>query len=173
MPQRKTLFGRDRDLFLGSRLNLGPQPAKLVEPGGVVQTVSQAERVADLAGQLTHLLVDLQCLVGVAEVPEGHRQIAADVDAGVVARLRGPELDALRVVELGESPSRSGRGLRRNPPDRASSGRPCRTLPSWRRDRRRGLANSIASATSSVQSPELAADEMPLPDAHDDRDELR
>ena len=172
MPQRKTLFSRDRDLFLGSRLNLDPQPAKLVQPAGVVQAVSQAERVADLAGQLTHLLIDLQCLVGVAEVPQGHRQIAADVDAGVVARLRGPELDALPVVELGE----------RRREAVAGAGEICPI-----EHRLAGDVERFHHAAGIVEGPgkfhrlgdqlhtepDLAADEMPLPDAHDDRDELR
>ena len=121
VPERKTLFGRDCDLFLGGRLDLGPEPAKLVEPGRVVQGIGQAERVADLAGQLTHLPIGLQGLVRVAQVPQGHRQIAAVGDAGVVARVGGPELGALPVVVLGDRRREAVAGAGEISHDRASS----------------------------------------------------
>ncbi len=91
----------DRDLLLGGRSNLAAVSAILVQPRRMVQGVGHAECVANLTGQLIHLTVGLHGLIRKAQVPEGHRQVAAVGNAGIVARVGCPKFCALPVFELG------------------------------------------------------------------------
>jgi hypothetical protein len=77
-PEGKTLFGRDRDLFRGGGFYFVPQPAELVQPGGVVQAVSDAERVADL-GQFSITRWFAMRAVGRLQAVAGHRWKGAHV----------------------------------------------------------------------------------------------
>ena len=56
--------------------------------------------MADRAGQLTHLSIDLESLIGESQVPEGHRQMAAVGDSRIRAGVGGPVSLILRVVVL-------------------------------------------------------------------------
>ena len=171
VPQCKTLFGRDRDLFFGSRLDLGPEPAILVQPTRVVQGVGQAERVADLAGQLKHLSVDLQSLVRVAQVPQRNRQVGAAGDAGIVARVDCPKLGALPVVVLGHRRREAVAGAGEI---RTIEHRLTRHEQRFHHDA--GvveLAGKLHPLGGQVHAQaEIAAYGMPLPDTENDRKQL-
>ena len=107
MPEGERLLGRDFDLFLGRGQNLGPEPAILIEPAGVVHGVGQAVGVADLPGQLAHLEVDLPGPIRKAQVPQGDGQVGTAGHAGVVARARRPKPGALPVIVFGDGRRKS------------------------------------------------------------------
>src|SRR5262249_14636976 len=84
VPELKPLFGPDGGLFLGRRLDLGPEPAVMVEISRKVHGMAEAKRVADRSGQLARLAINLKGLVRVAKVPQDQREIASVGYAGVV-----------------------------------------------------------------------------------------
>src|ERR1700722_2784702 len=113
MPEWKSLFGGDGDLFLGRRGDLGAEPAELVQAGRKVHRMREAECVADRARQLTSFARYLAGLVGVAKVPQGQPEIATVSYAGIVACIRGPEMGACPVVVIGEGLLMASTGLRK------------------------------------------------------------
>src|SRR5262249_20026240 len=87
LPELETLFGRDGRLFLGRRLDLGPESAVKVEEGRKIHGMAEAERVADRPSQRLRLTIQSQGLVRIAQVPQSQRKIAAVGHAGIVVRI--------------------------------------------------------------------------------------
>ncbi len=90
MPEGKTLIRRDPYLFLTGRFGFRAEPAELMQPAGVMQGIFETERMIDLPRQRERLAAELQSTVGIAEVPQGERQITTVSDAGIFANQRGP-----------------------------------------------------------------------------------
>src|SRR3974390_392745 len=59
MPEDKSLFGRDLDLFIGYSLGIFAELAVLSKPAGMVQRILHGKRVADGASQREGFSTDL------------------------------------------------------------------------------------------------------------------
>src|SRR4029077_14671509 len=73
---------------------------ELIKPGGVMQGVFETEGMVNLSRQRDRLTAELQCTLGIAEVPQGQRQITPVGDAGVFANQRGPVGGSCAVIEF-------------------------------------------------------------------------
>ena len=69
LPERKPLLRPDRQFFLSCFHQPFPEPAVLIEEGAEVDGMCEAERVAEGSSEFTHLTIDLERLLRVAEVP--------------------------------------------------------------------------------------------------------
>ena len=112
MPELKPLFGPNCHLFLGRRLDLGSEPAVMVEKSRKVHGMAEAKRMADRSSQLMRLAIKPQGLVRVAKVPQSQREIATVGHAGVMARMGGPETGTLTVVVGGQRLLVANSGIR-------------------------------------------------------------
>ena len=70
MPEKKCLFGSDTNLFIARSLRFRTEPAVLMKPAGMMQSILEAERVINGTGQLNHFLIERECLIGEAEMPQ-------------------------------------------------------------------------------------------------------
>src|SRR5262249_24815762 len=150
---------------------LGPAPAVTVEISREVHGMAVAIRMADPSSQLARLPIYLEGLVRVAQVPQDQREVAAVGYAGVVARVGGPELPALAVVEAGHRLLMTGTGTR----DLGTvDPRDARHEQRFHHDA--GVAEPFVqrhSVGSQVQAqPQIAADDAPLPHAQHDPEQL-
>ena len=115
MPERKSLLCPNCHFFLGCLQNPGPEPAVLVEESPEVQSMAEAEWVADRSSQFAHLAIEPERLVGVAEVPQGQGEIAAVRHAGVVTGISSPELRLFAILVAGQCLFEVGAGARELP----------------------------------------------------------
>src|SRR5262249_3547633 len=110
VPPQETLFGGYAELFVTGRLGLRAEPAVLIEQSREAVGVSQGERLAERVRQLSHLAIDREGLVGVAQVPQGQREEAAMGNPRILAGVLGPELRPRPVIVLRQRSSVAGTG---------------------------------------------------------------
>src|SRR5215471_14494259 len=64
--------------------------------------MTAAESVSDLASELLSLTLQLESLIGIAEMPQIQEQITPLCDAGIVTRIGSPKLRSRSIVVFGE-----------------------------------------------------------------------
>ena len=120
MPERKALFFPECHFFLRRLQHPGSEPAVAVEESPEVQSMAEAEWVADHSSQLARLAIELERLVRVTKVPQGQGEVAAVGHARVVTGIGSPELRLFAVLIAGQCVLEVGCGRSRTPHGRTS-----------------------------------------------------
>src|SRR5467141_1552208 len=88
-PQREPLLPREGYGYLCPRLGRFTLPPELMDPGGKVEGIRQAERMRELLGQGQRLMAPLEGLVWIPQQPERSGHIGEEKHAKVIPKAKG------------------------------------------------------------------------------------
>src|SRR4029453_7108318 len=98
--QRKPLVPCEAYLLAADRETLRRQTKILMEPACVMQRIGEAERMVDRAREFKHFVIHLKRRLGIAEVPQRQREIAAMRHSGMFTDSDRPHAGPLPIVVI-------------------------------------------------------------------------